>query len=230
MKKTYSGDGQRLYYAVLNSELRTEDVYTAMGISRGTLYNYYEREHLSDEIKQNIAKVLGSTPDHIFNKITGDELRRRKAHEMEDEGLIFVPIYAQAGYSKHYLDPLYTSQLERMKIPNMPYKGDRYRVFEISDDSMEPTLKEHYYVICEAVDPDMWQHVADFYIYVIMTQDRLMVKRLYRKSEDLFVCISDNNKFYKQFLLPKSEIKELWIVKRKIDWELPPPSVIVIEL
>jgi hypothetical protein len=36
--------------------------------------------------------------------------------------------------------------------------------------------------------------------------------------------ISDNEEFYPQFTMKKSEIKELWLVKRKIDWDMPPPK------
>lgn len=112
-----------------------------------------------------------------------------------------------------------------MNVPNMPYRGDRYRVFEVSGDSMEPTLKEGFHVVAETVAPEYWNSTAQFYIYVVVTVDRIMVKRLYRKEDnESFVCISDNEEFYPQFLLPRSEIKELWLVKRKIDWEMPPPK------
>jgi len=111
-----------------------------------------------------------------------------------------------------------------MNVPNMPYKGDRYRVFEVSGDSMVPTLKEGFHVVAETVSPDYWNSTAQFYIYVIVTEDRIMVKRLYRKEDNSFVCISDNEEFYPQFVLQPADIKELWLVKRKIDWEMPPPK------
>jgi phage repressor protein C with HTH and peptisase S24 domain len=193
-----------------------------------------DTDRLDDELKEKAAEVLGVDADRLFsgmynpgsNRLTGDALRRLKAFGdgSVPEGIPVVPIMAQAGYSKHYLEPTFTTELEQIQLPNLPYRGDRYRVFEVSGDSMEPTLKEGFHVVCEKVENESWQSTAQFYIYVVVTLDRIMVKRLFRKNEKTYVCISDNEEFYPQFILPMSEIKELWLVKRKIDWEMPPPK------
>ncbi|MCU7547793.1 hypothetical protein OCK74_01645 [Chitinophagaceae bacterium LB-8] len=51
-----------------------------------------------------------------------------------------------------------------------------------------------------------------------------MLKRLFRKSEKEFVLISDNEDYYPQFILLTEDIKEIWLVKRKLDWEMSPPK------
>lgn len=231
-------EGEALQNAARMSKLGVNGLAVALNVPRSTLYYNFRKEKLDDMIRIRSAKALGITTDQLFGgaynnpaehfetaRTTGDELRMQKALGMNtQQGLHVVPIMAQAGYSKHYLDPKFVDELEVMNVPNMPYRGDRYRVFEVSGDSMEPTLKEGFHVVGEFVDPDYWNSTAQFYIYVVVTEDRIMVKRLYRKDEESYVCISDNEEFYPQFVLPKSEIKELWLVKRKIDWEMPPPK------
>lgn len=235
-------EGEALQNAARMSKIGVHGLADAMGVPRSTLYYNFKKDELDEELKEKAAEVLGLDAARLFsglynnpgdNKMyttggrsTGEDLRRLKAFGdgRQSEGIGMVPIMAQAGYSKHYLDPSYTNELEQMQLPNMPYRGERYRVFEVSGDSMEPTLKEHFHVVCERVEPDFWNTTAQYYIYVVVTEDRIMVKRLFRKDDSTFVCISDNEEFYPQFALPMSEIKELWLVKRKIDWEMPPPK------
>lgn len=232
-------EGEALQNAARMSKMGVHGLAIALNVPRSTLYYNFRKEKLDDSIRIRAAKALGITTDQLFGgaynnpaehftptRTTGDELRMQKAMGSNyTPGLSVVPISAQAGYSKHYLDPSFTKDLETMNVPNMPYRGDRYRVFEVSGDSMEPTLKEGFHVVAEFVDNDYWNSTAQFYIYVVVTEDRIMVKRLFRKEDGKsFVCISDNEEFYPQFLLPMEEIKELWLVKRKIDWEMPPPK------
>lgn len=232
-------EGEALQNAAKMSKVGIHGLADAMGVPRSTLYYNFRKEKLDEGIKLRAAKLLGVTTDQLFggayndpaahyssNHTTGEELRMQKALGIrKEEGIHVVPIMAQAGYSKHYLDPKFVDELQVMNVPNMPYRGDRYRVFEVSGDSMEPTLKEGFHVVSEFVEPDYWSSTAQYYIYVVVTEDRIMVKRLFRKEDgETFVCISDNEEFYPQFSLHRTEIKELWLVKRKIDWEMPPPK------
>lgn len=234
-------EGEALQNAAKLSKLGVHGLAEKLGVPRSTLYYNFRKERLDDDLKEKTAQALGISMQQLFgglynnpaagalanSRMSGEDIRMRKAFGdiHEDEGLSVVPIMAQAGYSKHYEDPVFVGELEQMRIPNMPYKGERYRVFEVSGDSMEPTLKEHFHVVAERVDMEHWNSTAQFYIHVVVTHDRIMVKRLYRKDDNsTFVMISDNEEFYPQFTMKKSEIKELWLVKRKIDWEMPPPK------
>lgn len=197
-----------------------------------------QREYERGKSGRVIEETTGSTPQTAVNaRQTGEEMRRQKAvgKDNDDEaGLIFVPVKAQAGYSRYYKDPVFVSQLLRIYLPGLPYRTDEYRIFEVQGDSMEyynernepKGLLSGIYVIGERVEQSHWEFTTQFYIYVIVTEDRIMIKRLFRKEDNrTFVCISDNpdEKEHGQFPLDKSEIKELWLVKRKIDWEMPPP-------
>jgi|SRR6185503_11661651 len=166
-------------------------------------------------------------------RISGSDISNQKAFgNTEDEGLIYVPIAAQAGYSRNFLDPVYIGQLERLYVPGLPYKGDNYRYFEVEGDSMEPTLEEGMQVIAQIMEfegwksiGEQWNNINDFYIHVIVTINQVLIKRLYKKDDETFVMISDNEDMYPQQPLKKESIKELWIVKRKLDWRMVPPKM-----
>lgn len=142
----------------------------------------------------------------------------------ESDGITYVPISAQAGSSGKLLNPVFTSSLEKLYIPGFPYRGDRYRVWEVEGNSMEPTFKEHFHVLTEKVDHEFWHQIRDYYAYVIVLNDSVLLKRVFKKSPKEWVMISDNEDLYPQFLVPVNSIKEVWNVKRKMDWEMSPPK------
>lgn len=153
------------------------------------------------------------------------QLRDRKNADNPDrDGIIFVPIAAQANYSLSFTDPVFIDQLERIYMPGFPYKGEKYRVFEVAGDSMEPTFKEGYYVVTEHIEQDYWETIADFYVYVVVLEKQVLIKRVFRRKEaPEFILISDND-YYPQAVYKFEEVKDLWVVKRKLDWEMSPPK------
>jgi phage repressor protein C with HTH and peptisase S24 domain len=162
-------------------------------------------------------------------KPTGEEIRMRKAlGEDDDEGLIVVPIKAQAGYSQYFLNPVFINQLKRMQLPLLPYRGDKYRIFQVQGDSMDDgtpeAIKENQFVIAEKVDPQYWEFIPNFYVYVIVKENQILIKRLYLKEDkETFVLISDNT-FHPQELIHKKDIKEIWAEKMTFDYSTHAPK------
>lgn len=179
--------------------------------------------HIYDLVyEQKDTLVVGERVVQLNSRV--DRLKRKTEADPDNDGILYVPIAAQAGYSNRYNDPVYLQNLERLNMPGFPYRGDRYRAFDVKGDSMEPTYKEGYHLIAEKIEHDQWYQIANYYIYVIVLESDILVKRLFKKSEQQFVAISDNHEFYPQFLIDVKDIRELWLVKRKIDWEMAPPQ------
>lgn len=212
----------------------------AMGISRQTFYNNIGQAEIDESFKRSVKEYSGVDIDEIIhsvntpNKTTGENLRNQKAFGPSiDTGIIYVPIVAQAGYAKHFMNQVFVSDLERIYIPNSKYKGDNYAYFEVEGDSMLPTLKEGMQVLAQSVEQSDWVNIDEFYIYVIVTKSQVMVKRLAKlRDEDgkvtddsVFLVISDNEELYPQFLIEKRTIQQLWFVKRRLDWEMSPPKM-----
>ena len=204
----------------LDFRFPVSEIVRSTGLPKGNVSEVLNKKR---EPSENFMEKFYSAFGSDLEKVEPSTSRKPKIQDdPQKDGVLFVPIAAQAGYTQHFHETLFLSQLERVYIPGFPYRGDSYRIFEVAGDSMEPTLKEGYFIVGEKVESDHWHTIADFYIYAIVTEDRCMVKRLVKRNGD-FVAISDNE-FHPQFVLKAVEVKELWYVKRKIDWEMPPPK------
>ncbi|WP_315816848.1 S24 family peptidase [Paraflavitalea speifideaquila] len=226
----------KLYEKLAIEHIRVPEFSRMSGIPKDRIYKWKQEgtnPKAEDEAKIK-AYIYGDSidysPMHNNESIMEEPkspylITRRKQKtqpEPENEGIVYVPIPAQAGYSTRYHDPLYLHHLEKTHLPGFPYKGERYRVFDVKGDSMEPTYKEGYHLVCERIEQDQWYQIANWYIYVIVLENDILVKRLYKKDPETLVAISDNEEFYPQFLIMVKDVKELWLVKRKIDWEMAP--------
>jgi phage repressor protein C with HTH and peptisase S24 domain len=194
------------------------------------MFPKYKSEHVKEIDKTLNTNLYETIYDTKYDKgaIEDSQLPYQRKPKTETnpelEGVTFVPIAAQANYTQHLTDPVFLTQLEKVYIPGFPYRGPRYRIFEVAGDSMEPTFREGYHVVTEIIEPEFWHTIANYYVYVVVTESQVMLKRLFRKSETEFVLISDNEDYYPQFVLAKEKVREIWLVKRKLDWEMSPPK------
>lgn len=211
------------------TRLTQEEIAERLGYSRSYLSQAIASGG-NDKIIATVERTFREELENLTISASQKSIRKPKTESNPGrEGIIFVPIAAQAGYSKRVLDPTFVSQLERIFIPGMPYRGDKYRIFEVEGSSMEPTFKEGYYVLSEVCEPEFWHTIPDYHVFVIVTIDQVIIKRLVKRGEE-FVVISDNEQFYPQYVLEKKDVKELWFVKRKMDWEMAPPKMFEIKV
>ncbi|RYZ18517.1 MAG: S24 family peptidase, partial [Chitinophagaceae bacterium] len=87
--------------------------------------------------------------------------------------------------------------------------------------SMEPTFYSGDLLLASMLPQEDWHDVKNFCVYVLLTTTQLMVKRVYRKSDQEWVLISDNEEAAPQVLLPVSELKQVWTFRRHIRAKLP---------
>lgn len=138
--------------------------------------------------------------------------------ENNDERIIHVPIAAQAGYMDQFNDPVYIKDLPSFSLPGFEFKHATYRAFDISGDSMEPTIYPGEMVVCSYVDPDLWySNIRSDYVYVIVTQGDIVIKRVQNKLKSTgSLLLRSDNSFYDAYEVPVEELKEIWYVKMKI--------------
>ena len=143
----------------------------------------------------------------------------------DDERIVHVPIPAQAGYAGDMATPTFIQDLPSYTLPDYKYKVGTHRSFDVSGDSMEPTLFEGDKVICSFLEPTLWETaLKDNYVYVIVTRGDIVVKRVFNhlKEEKHLKAQSDNN-FYEPYDIPIGDIREIWYVRAKISPFLPSP-------
>lgn len=147
-------------------------------------------------------------------------------NSQDDESIVHVPVPAQAGYAGDVSDPSFIQDLPSYTLPDYKYKVGTHRSFDVSGDSMEPTLFEGDKVVCSFLEPTLWESaLKDNYVYVIVTRGDVVVKRIENKLKDdkELVLFSDNG-FYEPYRVSVSDIREIWYVRAKISPFLPSPQ------
>ena len=144
----------------------------------------------------------------------------------DDERIVHVPIPAQSGYAGEVLDEEFVQSLPTYTLPDYKYKIGTHRSFDVSGDSMEPTLFEGDKVICSFLEPSLWEStIKDNYVYVMVTRGDVLVRRVFNKlkEEKTFLLHSDNE-FYEPYPIPVEDVREVWYVRAKLSPFLPSPN------
>jgi phage repressor protein C with HTH and peptisase S24 domain len=141
-----------------------------------------------------------------------------------------VQIKAQAGYIMSHEFADFIEELEKYPMaPGINPRGTEWRWFEVQGESMEPTLFEGDYILCSFVPGEDWKNLEDYYLYVVVTQKNLWIKRIVKNTKDKneILLFSDNKKV-KPRPVRLEDIKEVWKVRRHLNARMPPPEKIII--
>lgn len=194
-------------------------------------------QHVIDRVKLIYEKEYIEYLEYLGSPEI-EKIRQKKINGRTPKGVVAVPIKVQAGYSKNIDNPVFEKDLERIYFPNSPYDGDDYRYFQMEGTSMEYVdengkpagLPDGTWILAERVPQEDWQsNLRKYYVHVVVTTDRLTIKRILQDNDTEIVLHADNDE-YGQERLPLSEVREIWIFKRKLDWNAPPPRKIEINV
>lgn len=157
---------------------------------------------------------------------TGFRLLTIVTDKQGDERIVHVPVPAQAGYAGEQLDSVFFEELPSFSLPDYKYKSGTHRSFDVSGDSMEPTLFEGDKVVCNFIEPNLWQSgIRDNYVYVIVTRGDVLVKRVFNKiKEERCLELCSDNDYYQPYTVLMSDVREIWYVRAKISPFLPSPA------
>ena len=194
------------------------------------------RRDVTIELLRKAVETYDMNPIYLF---TGDSTMFMTSEETssfrlltivtdgeDDERIVHVPIPAQAGYAGEVLDPEFVQTLPTYTLPDYKYKIGTHRSFDVSGDSMEPTLFEGDKVICSFLEPNIWETtIKDNYVYVVVTRGDVLVKRLFNHlKEEKTLLLHSDNEFYEPYSISVEDVREVWYVRAKISPFLPSPN------
>lgn len=131
-----------------------------------------------------------------------------------NERIVLVDVKAAAGYPVMYQDINFIQELPTFTIPLIDFSSGTFRCFEVSGDSMWPTIFNNDLVIAE-YSTFATLKIKD--VYVIVTSEGVLIKRVKALAIDKSeVELSSDNSDYSSFVLKHSEIKEVWKVRKRI--------------
>jgi phage repressor protein C with HTH and peptisase S24 domain len=193
------------------------------------LHAFIEKHSIGDF--SHDVNILGKA-SHLPKKSSTSYQEIRRDQKNEEHAPFLVPlvgIKAQAGYVKGFEQVDYIETLDQYSLPpGINPTGAIWRYFEIDGDSMEPSLSSGDVVLATMVPVEDWHDIKNFHVYVVLTQDQLMIKRLFRKSDSEWVLISDNEEGYPQMLIKVENIRQLWLFRRHIRSKVPQPKEFMI--
>lgn len=147
----------------------------------------------------------------------------RDPQESNDEGadcgrITYVPVSAAAGYGDQFRDPVYLQDLPTFSLPEAKYKHGVHRCFDVSGDSMEPTLYTGEKVVCSQMEQQYWKSsIRDGEVYVVILHGDVLVKRVINRiAESRTLHLHSDNDFYPARVVDISEVSEVWHVNVKI--------------
>lgn len=187
-----------------------------------TLLERHELEEISHDVN-----ILGKASQSNRKGHTRPYFEQRLEHKNEENKFLvpLIGIKAQAGYIKGFEQVDYMETLEQYSLPpGVNPTGAIWRYFEIDGDSMEPSLSSGDVVLATMVPAEDWNDIKNFNVYIILTHDQLLIKRLYRKTATEWVLISDNEEANPQVLLKVEDVKQLWLFRRHIRAKVPQPK------
>jgi phage repressor protein C with HTH and peptisase S24 domain len=183
-------------------------------------------EHQKADFSHDV-NILGKAL-HSVNKKAAEPYVHQRWEQKNVPSDFLVPlvgIKAQAGYIKGFEETDYMEALEKYSLPpGVNPTGAVWRYFEIDGDSMEPTFSPGDVVLATMVPHVDWQDIKNFYVYVILTADQLLIKRIYKKSDQEWVLVSDNEEVAPQTVIQVEDIKQLWLMRRHIRSKVPQPK------
>ena len=166
----------------------------------------------------NANFIFGSSEELFLPTFNYDSLPSLpfsdKVHKKKKNNIVLVPNKAMAGYALSHEDTDYLRKLQRFSIPSL--EGD-LTAFEISGDSMMPTITSGDIVICEEVERGV--PLRDNHVYVVVS-DIVVAKRIQQIKENNQVVelrlISDNGEVYKPYTIELEEIRQILQVKCRL--------------
>lgn len=213
------------------------DFAAAIGITQTSLSQIESGKNgISYDVFHALIKEFGVNPfwlmDGSGNMLTGEDNKIVSApsalplvvtvSEDGDENIVLVDQKAAAGYLQGMQDQQYVSKLPAFRLPG--YRGRTYRAFEVSGDSMLPTIWPNDMLICSYVDG--FSQIRDNFVHVVVTHDgSIVAKRVISEAEkERKLLLKSDNNAYPPYNVTLDEVAQVWKVHSRITGQLPPPD------
>lgn len=109
-------------------------------------------------------------------------------------------------------------------------KGKRYAAFPITNDSMVPTIGSQDTVVAFLLDKGEWQYINNNYVYVIITRNGAVIKRVLNKlAENGHLWARSDNYQYAPYDIPLDEIVSIWQARLKFSFNFRQEELHILE-
>jgi phage repressor protein C with HTH and peptisase S24 domain len=165
------------------------------------------------------AKKKAEKKNTLSRAVTDRQVLTVTVDRQGEENTLMIPARAQAGYARSFNEVVYLQQMRPYHIPG--FEHGTYRAFEVSGDSMEPTINHCDIVVSQYVE--RWDLLQPGEIYVVVTHENILLKRIPRRitNRNGMVDLLSDNPMVKPYDLPAADIVQLWVVLGYISTYIP---------
>lgn len=130
-----------------------------------------------------------------------------------------IDVRAAANFTGVSIAQDYPEILGTLSLPTTLLKSGKHLAFPIIGDSMEPTLYSGDYIVGRLIEKGDYQLIKDYFIYIVVTRDGIVVKRLLNrlKERGQIRCRSDNRKF-SAYNIEEDDIINIFQAKAKLSF------------
>jgi phage repressor protein C with HTH and peptisase S24 domain len=190
------------------------------GVSKATrlLVQKFLNERKSEENSHEMT-FLGIPSQMDSARVVSMPYYHERREQKQQGKMMMVPlvgIKAQAGYIKGYEQVDYMDTLEKYSLPpGVNPAGAIWSYFEVDGDSMEPTFTASDFILASMLPQEDWNDIKNNSVYIILTNDQLLVKRIQRNDQHSWTLISDNGT-YPPVEINTASVKQVWMFRRQI--------------
>lgn len=199
-----------------------------LGINNTTADIERGRTKLSGEVIKELLKQFNINPLWIYGESQQKYLNLHQVNVMPkvisvdaegNDNMLMVNQRAAAGYPQNIHETGWHKNLPAFNLPLPEYRNATYRGFQVEGNSMEPNLQAGEWVLGKALDNI--SYINEGKIYVIITFDSVLVKKLYRiPNNSSRIKLVSINPEYPPYDVDIEEIQELWQVNSKLTFSL----------
>lgn len=179
-------------------------------------------------LSPDFISIILENPDWDTSMFTGEgEMLKGSAKKVgdavrasADEFVLidYIPVRASASFIESLCDE---KAYDFEKIPVIPRNGEvlkpeEYKIFEVSGDSMSPTINDGAQILVKEIPEGKWAYAEG--VAVVVFQDMVVIKRITRNDILNGNCLflSSDNPKYGQMQVALSDIRAIYKAKRKI--------------
>jgi SOS-response transcriptional repressor LexA len=198
-----------------------------LGVSATTADIERGRTRIPGQVVKELLKKYHINPLWLFGESSQKYLRAGQVSvspavvtvdNSGKENIVLVNAKAAAGYPHNLGDTKWFESLPAFAIPLPEYRNATFRGFQVDGDSMLPALNSGEWIVCKAVDK--WENINSKPMYVVVTADSILVKKIKKEITGDFVNLISLNPDYAPIRIDQAEIRELWQVNSKLTLDL----------
>lgn len=123
--------------------------------------------------------------------------------------IIMIDLKAAAGLPGNLLEPYYYKDFPSFSLPGANYRFGRFLCVQINGDSMHPTIKHNEWLIAE--EKETLSDIKSGHIYLVITKDAVLCKRLYYNPRATFIELhSDNDDVYPVEKISITDVQKIY--------------------